>query len=628
MRFRNVHIQLGLATATLALVACGGGGSGGGGGGGPVSPGTQRGDFDKALPAMQRDANGYSVESTQLNQIAGAGVATALGVAPNATDTLVAHTPLNEVERIDGSGVTPEDSFFVAARSIAATSSQSFAGTMDPLTNGNGDVYRRLQNGNTGAWSLALDTQNSEAWVATVSSQTVLALTGGVGQEGWVHELDSADNQFKAIASVDSNTPTSAAAYKGSYYVGAFDNSSGAAKLFRVLGSAVEEIQIPGAGGGGRQEVTAIMVVDTVAPTQSGSTAPTQSGSIAPAQSGSSTTVPDQLMVLAVGTFDGNRKDGLGGFIALTDGQDFEVIESFSGAAPTALAFIDNTVYTGLTDGRLLYREPAGDWAEETIVPANDGIFSLLARDSTTLHIGVKGQNGAELITRHGGGAAAAPDVYFLPDVSNILAAQCASCHDGSDPTLGVTAQTVFPLSSTADLDADFTEATQRVDTADPAGSTLLTKAIGQAHGGGVIFSQGDPEYDTFLDWIDQGARKEAPAGPTGPTGPTPQPKLGYIQDVKPIIMAQDCASCHFQGGVAGNTGFILSAGLADDNADFAAVRGETNAAQPSASDMLVKNDGTQGHTGGSPWTAQANDPEWQTIVDWINDGRLLNATP
>ncbi|AKF85301.1 hypothetical protein MFUL124B02_11130 [Myxococcus fulvus 124B02] len=58
----------------------------------------------------------------------------------------------------------------------------------------------------------------------------------------------------------------------------------------------------------------------------------------------------------------------------------------------------------------------------------------------------------------------------------------------------------------TGDADADFQASNALTDTAAPASSRLLRKAAGAGHGGGAIYADGTPEYQTLLAWISGGA--------------------------------------------------------------------------------------------------------------------------
>jgi hypothetical protein len=88
----------------------------------------------------------------------------------------------------------------------------------------------------------------------------------------------------------------------------------------------------------------------------------------------------------------------------------------------------------------------------------------------------------------------------FAANVSPLLA-PCTRCHvtgqEAGDTKL------IFTGSTTA----DYATVVMFVDTSAPASSRLLAKLSGQGHEGGEIYATGSPEYQTILNWIQQGAR-------------------------------------------------------------------------------------------------------------------------
>jgi hypothetical protein len=99
--------------------------------------------------------------------------------------------------------------------------------------------------------------------------------------------------------------------------------------------------------------------------------------------------------------------------------------------------------------------------------------------------------------------AAATTDGESLSFATNVrpLLESCVRCHTAGQEA-GDT-QLLF----TANAAADLTAVMRFVDTAAPAGSRLLAKMRGQGHEGGSIYAAGSPEYQTVLQWIQQGAR-------------------------------------------------------------------------------------------------------------------------
>ena len=106
--------------------------------------------------------------------------------------------------------------------------------------------------------------------------------------------------------------------------------------------------------------------------------------------------------------------------------------------------------------------------------------------------------------------AKAPAKVEFVNDVMPILArAGCNStaCH-GSPVGKGGFKLSLFGYEPDADYVAIAKDASgKRIDPKDPAKSLFLTKAIGAvAHGGGMRFKAGSPEYTTILTWLKDGA--------------------------------------------------------------------------------------------------------------------------
>jgi hypothetical protein len=101
------------------------------------------------------------------------------------------------------------------------------------------------------------------------------------------------------------------------------------------------------------------------------------------------------------------------------------------------------------------------------------------------------------------GAAETSSDVAALSFASSVrpLLEACVRCHAAGQEA-GDT-QLVF----TGAAAADYAAVSRFVDTAAPSGSRLLAKMSGQGHEGGSIYAAGSPEYQTVLQWIQQGAR-------------------------------------------------------------------------------------------------------------------------
>ncbi|RKH46996.1 hypothetical protein D7X55_29950 [Corallococcus sp. AB049A] len=103
--------------------------------------------------------------------------------------------------------------------------------------------------------------------------------------------------------------------------------------------------------------------------------------------------------------------------------------------------------------------------------------------------------------TDGGGGGDAGSAVSFASDVHPLLTSGCQSCHRGG----GAAGNTSFLL--TGDADADYAAVISLTDTSNPSASRLLRKTSGAGHGGGAIYGEGSPEYQTLLAWISAGAQ-------------------------------------------------------------------------------------------------------------------------
>jgi hypothetical protein len=100
-------------------------------------------------------------------------------------------------------------------------------------------------------------------------------------------------------------------------------------------------------------------------------------------------------------------------------------------------------------------------------------------------------------------GDATTPDgaaLSFAVDVYPLLVPACQSCHATGEDA-GDT-QLLF----TGSAPDDHPTVIMFVDTSAPAGSRLLSKGSGNGHGGGAVYAPGSPEYQTILNWIEQGA--------------------------------------------------------------------------------------------------------------------------
>ncbi len=90
--------------------------------------------------------------------------------------------------------------------------------------------------------------------------------------------------------------------------------------------------------------------------------------------------------------------------------------------------------------------------------------------------------------------------VSFSGDVYPILQSRCQVCHSST----GTAKNTRFIVSDVANT---YNSVVRLVNTANPPDSDLLEKATNSSpHGGGQVIAPGSNEYNTILQWIQQGA--------------------------------------------------------------------------------------------------------------------------
>ncbi len=100
-----------------------------------------------------------------------------------------------------------------------------------------------------------------------------------------------------------------------------------------------------------------------------------------------------------------------------------------------------------------------------------------------------------------GGGGGDGGTLSFATDVHPLLTSGCQSCHRAG----GAAGDTALVL--IGEVEADYLEAISFIDVSSPSASRLLRKAAGAGHGGGTLYAEGSPEYQTLLNWISGGAQ-------------------------------------------------------------------------------------------------------------------------
>lgn len=89
-----------------------------------------------------------------------------------------------------------------------------------------------------------------------------------------------------------------------------------------------------------------------------------------------------------------------------------------------------------------------------------------------------------------------------------------------------------------------------------------------------------------------------------------------FASTVHPLLISA-CQGCHAAGAQAGDTQLLLTG---DTAADYATVSRFVNASSPAGSRLLSKASGN-GHGGGT--VLAAGSPEYQAVLDWIQQGAL-----
>jgi hypothetical protein len=577
----NVRISKRVAfTLIVALAGCSGGGGGGGGSGGgggganntSVAPGVT-GVFTTGMPAPSREPAYQLTPYFEPLSLAG--------------DTVTAMQPASSggvvvAEGRNVYGTTQSGGFFEVrtfsdARQIVESNGVVYAATADPHTpnaTGAGDLWARS---NTGTWSMALNTQDRELVVADGGSGTWAAHGTNSTTVLW----DDGLNGFAGVASIESAVPTSALVFNGELWLGVSDVRDGSAELFhgdRGNGT-FGPVGLTAGRGGDRQEITAMI-------------------SVAGVTSGN-------LLIAALGNY--NSGYPISGEVVMTDGTDVETLARVQGGVPNAILWTDDTLYIGMSDGKLFYRQDDGSYAEEPGLGLSS-IGALTLDNAGNLLIGGSDADGAVVLLRTAGAAAG----LGYDAVAPLLASDCAVCHNGS-----MAAANGFLLSSPRDDAADYTTVSAAVDTANPAGSSLLAKASNSSsHVGGAIWAPGSSAYDTVLLWVQQGAPEVgAPGGGAG--GPT------FLDDIHPILRA-GCSVLACHGGSASN--FMINADIEGTyNRSVALV--DTAVVENSALLRRPAADGVT-HPGGPVAGYEKGTPNYTLIARWIGGGMQRGFTP
>jgi hypothetical protein len=190
----------------------------------------------------------------------------------------------------------------------------------------------------------------------------------------------------------------------------------------------------------------------------------------------------------------------------------------------------------------------------------------------------------------------------------------------------------------------NFEAALRMVVPGDPLASRLLTIPLAEEAGGDPFHpggkhweSQNDPDWRTLAAWV----RSGAPPGPSSTASRTLDFEL-YRSRVEPIFLklraggAGSCFACHSRI----NSRLRLrplppgAASWSEEQSrlNFEVVARLVAPGEPLKSRLLLhplamEAGGDAFHTGGKLWQSQ-EDPEWQTLADWVKTGSASSSAP
>lgn len=183
---------------------------------------------------------------------------------------------------------------------------------------------------------------------------------------------------------------------------------------------------------------------------------------------------------------------------------------------------IDGDGSTGpLTDGLLIIRYLFGFEGAALVAGAVGN--SAMRKDETAL---INFLDALETGTSDGSGqdAQVTAEDYFKASVSQVLLANCLSCHNPNGIAKGTRLVYVDEPGSQQNYE------TLRGFIAQGNGALLLSKIRGVSHGGGAVFTQSAPEYEIFRSFVEQ---VEVEAGLSGSTVKTPIATDGFFKGTR-----------------------------------------------------------------------------------------------
>lgn len=109
-----------------------------------------------------------------------------------------------------------------------------------------------------------------------------------------------------------------------------------------------------------------------------------------------------------------------------------------------------------------------------------------------------------------------------------------------------------------------------------------------------------------------------APPAQGGGATPPAGAVVDYLTSVKPALSS--CVACHSTMP----TNYTLTAGLADDMADYQATLAQIDQATPANSNLLLKGSASVSHAGGGPWPVGS--PTYDIVLAWIAGGAVYDG--
>ncbi|MBL4848894.1 MAG: hypothetical protein JKY65_25510 [Planctomycetes bacterium] len=419
-----------------------------------------------------------------------------------APDQILAGSPLGQIQLIDlAAGTVVSEGSYGSVSAFAAVGGNVFIGTGQPffMQGGQGEVFVRDAQGN---YTVSLDHPLTAITVAALGNDVYAFASNytGNGDAATVSQLTAnAVAWSQDVATLPSCQINKAVAWRNEIWAAGSDNLlSGGLRLFRGTGANFTEVTgLPSArtpnSANELQLVTDIQVIN------------------------------GELYISTVVTDPTVGNVITGAIYRSFDGSAWTTVATTPNDSPMAIAQHQGTLFVGLISGAVQSVDSTGTLVADTGVPTSTGAMSMIEVDADTLVVGVRGTAGAELIRRvttvatttvatatptttgtttGTTTAPAMPAITYTADVKPILVARCTSCHSGTSLPAAVAG---YPLTITNDT-ADYAETVNRTNPQTPDASLLLTKATGNAHGGGAVLTVGSAEHTTLIQWIQGGS--------------------------------------------------------------------------------------------------------------------------